>query len=146
MADDFWSKVDLRPEGCWLWKGSTDAYGYGQFCRRFSGKRIHKAHRVAWEKSKGPIPDGQQVLHRCDNPSCVNPEHLFLGTQLENIADMVGKLRNPKGEKHGSAKLSDDQIDAIRLLGASMPQRKIAERFGVTQGHVSDILNGRKRK
>lgn len=90
----FWAKVDRSggPEACWPWTGARAWNGYGQFG---DGGQIHIASRVAWELSCGPIAEGLHVLHRCDNPPCVNPAHLFLGTHSDNMRDMVAKGRLP---------------------------------------------------
>lgn len=84
-------------DGCWVWQGSKNRDGYGLFMRdgrRRPGRRCERASRVSWELHRGPIPRGLWVLHKCDNPSCVNPDHLFLGTVQDNVADMMRKGRH----------------------------------------------------
>jgi hypothetical protein len=133
---------------CWDWRGSKDHHGYG---------RIHvdrrgyprKAHRISWQLFVGPIPDGLDVCHRCDNPSCANPDHLFLGTHAENMADMGSKGRangfkldtpNNVGADNPRAKLTPDEVREIRgLAAAGVRQREIAAKFGVWQQTVSAI-------
>lgn len=96
----FWSKIDKTGDGCWPWKSTIDRDGYGQ--QGFKKKNL-RAHRLAWELTHGPIPEGMQVLHVCDVRNCCNvKDHLFLGTDKDNIADMVRKGRQSKGETHGS--------------------------------------------
>jgi hypothetical protein len=95
----FWDKVRIG-DGCWEWQASKRATGYGQFA--YLGKPSVKAHRVAWMLNRGLIPDGVCVLHRCDNPGCVRPSHLFLGTQEDNIRDREVKGRSPTGDAHWS--------------------------------------------
>jgi hypothetical protein len=120
--------------GCWLWTGWADKNGYGRL--EFEGKR-QRAHRIAWEIFKGPVPEGLYVLHRCDVPACVNPEHLFLGTNDDNTADMVEKERQARGERHYKAKLTADQVLAIR--GDSRSQTSIAADYDISQAQVSAI-------
>lgn len=99
----FWAKVDRSggPEACWLWlAGVRNDDGYGQF--RLGG-RMQQAHRIAYEQANGPIPDGLHVLHRCDVRRCVNPGHLFIGTNADNMADRNAKGRQSRGAKHSSA-------------------------------------------
>lgn len=95
----FWRQVDRDPQQwtCWLWTGGTTPFGYG-LARRSDGSQWRGvvAHRVAWELMRGPIPHDMQVLHRCDEPSCVNPIHLFLGTQRDNVRDMLMKGRSSR--------------------------------------------------
>jgi len=88
----FWSFVN-KTDGCWIWTGSTNKKGYGQMSQGKRGLRPLHVHRVSWEIHNGQIPDDQCVLHRCDNPACVRPDHLFLGTEKENTRDMMSKER-----------------------------------------------------
>lgn len=97
LADRFWEHVDRRgPDECWPWIGAKRFFGYGAF--NIGKKKAKGAHRVAWELTNGPIPDGLQALHRCDNPPCVNPAHLFLGTPRDNMRDAQAKGRTMRGD------------------------------------------------
>lgn len=141
-------KVHRCPlSGCWLWMGYLTGRGYGHLGRRRHGKKLdYKAHRYSFEMHNGPIPDGLCVLHKCDVRNCVNPEHLFLGTQADNMKDrdLKGRGRAPRGEKHGIAKLSDADVISIRLfLNLGAKQQTIAEAYGVSRKTVSDIKCGR---
>jgi hypothetical protein len=110
----FWSKVEkLGPDECWNWIAGINKGGYGQL--KYEG-HTDRAHRIAWILAYGPIPDNFGVLHACDNPACVNPHHLFLGTQSDNIKDCVKKNRQnpPKGEVHYMAKLTKKHVLEIR--------------------------------
>lgn len=132
--------------GCWLWAAASSSEGrYG--CMRV-GDTMRQAHRVAWQIYKGTIPPGMVVCHKCDTTHCVNPDHLFLGTQAENIADMDFKRRRgitshaPDDPPH--SKLSPNQIPEVRRLCRSgIGQKKIAKMFGITQSAVSNINTGR---
>ena len=138
----FLDKVD-RSGNCWEWKGSILLCGYGQF--RFMGK-MAKAHRVAWILLVGEIPDGLLVLHHCDNRSCVNPDHLFLGTYSDNMQDAYAKDRmvipDTSGENNGRAKLTWNDVNTIRELYATGEffQRELGERYGVKQRTISNII------
>lgn len=88
----FWNFVSKSQDGCWLWNGTKDGGGYGQIST-FRGEAPAKAHRVSWEMRNGEIPAGMSICHKCDTPSCVNPDHLFIGTQADNARDMVSKGR-----------------------------------------------------
>lgn len=130
----FESKVE-KSSSCWVWKGATDKNGYGIF--RLDGKNI-KAHRFAFELWVHPIPGGLCCCHRCDNPGCVNPSHIFLGTNAENTADKVRK--NRQARVRGYFKLSADQALMIREHKGT--QREIAERFGISRSQVGNIKRG----
>lgn len=133
----FWSKVDKTGD-CWLWSGGTFNGGYGSLYEHGSGSI--RAHVFSYKTFVGTIPPGMHVLHRCDNPPCVRPEHLFLGSNADNVADKVAKGRQPRGESMGSARLTSDQV--IQIMQAEGPQRAIAKRFGVAQKTVSAIKTG----
>lgn len=138
---------------CWVWTGATNPQGYGKVV---VDGRLCGAHRIAWELEHGPIPEGKLVLHRCDNPPCIRPSHLFLGTHADNHKDMLGKGRSPhvgvdrpprnyaRGENHPYAKLTDAQVQEIKM--ATGTQREIAARFGVSQGRVSALRSGKSRR
>lgn len=163
----FWAKVRKSddPEGCWLWTGAKNPSGYGWFKLPTTGPA--GAHRVSWEIVNGPIPDrtgyhGTVVMHVCDNPSCVNPSHLRLGSQAENLADMRRKGRSATGDRNGSrtcpeamrrgenhphARLKrSDVIEIRRLSEAGTTGRAIARRFGLSFQHVSDIVRRKRWK
>lgn len=136
---------------CHVWLRSKHPAGYGQFSA--NGRHAIKAHRFAWERASGPIPAGLNVLHRCDNRACVNPDHLYLGTQKDNGRDMAvrgraGARTMPqkilRGEGIGTSKLSADDVRQIRELWASrsLDQGAIARRFNIRQAHVSRIVLG----
>lgn len=114
FAERFWAKV-VKTDSCWLWTGAKDGRGYGYFY--FAPGDTRQAHRVSWEIANGPIPDGLCVLHNCpggDNPSCVNPSHLFLGDRIVNNEDKVAKDRQTRGTSHPNAKLNEAAVVSIR--------------------------------
>lgn len=135
----FWARVGRRgPTECWTWAGPIQSYGYGDIHHREG--RI-SAHRFSYELHHGIIDAGGVVCHRCDNPPCVNPAHLFIGTQADNMADKVSKGRQAKGERNGSAKLTDAQFhELLELKAAGVRQVDIAARFGVTPQAVCQYL------
>lgn len=138
----FWPMFEERGEAdCWPWKRAIDREGYGRFT--FEKKRKF-AHRIAYLLAYGEIPRGLKVLHRCDNPICVNPAHLFLGSHQDNMSDRNGKGRTAKGERNGRAKLTESQVGEIRdwrKVGASY--RSIASRFGINDKTVRQICSGK---
>lgn len=149
LAERFAAKVGPTTErGCVLWTGATGTFGYGQIGRGRRGDGQVQAHRVAWELAHGPIPDGLCVLHRCDNPPCVNVEHLFLGTKADNVSDMCVKGRHvpagTPGETHHAAKLTDADVrEARRLRSQGVTWKALGKRFGLTTGGMAaSILRG----
>jgi hypothetical protein len=131
-----------RSGDCHLWTGSTNNKGYGQFSLGIG--HIRGAHRYAWELLFGPIPDGLFVCHSCDNPPCVNIEHLWLGTNQMNMDDMMAKGRNKvpdsRGEASASAKITEEQALAIRA--SDEPYKVLAERYGVRYGLIRRVKVG----
>lgn len=146
-------KFTVADGECIVWIASKSRGGYGQFNAGKVGDRkvIAKAHRFAWIAQNGPIPPGQCICHRCDNPSCVNPDHLFLGSHGDNNRDMFSKGRgyildgsHIRGARNRRTKLTEDQVAEIRRRAAEGEMGKvIAERFGVTPANVSSILCGK---
>ena len=153
LSDRFWSRVERKgPDDCWEWTGSRLPCGYGQI--QTLSRVPARTHRLSWELANGPIPDGLHVLHKCDNPPCVNPSHLFLGTPKENSDDKIakgrqGEPRRPKGENNHESVLTDNGVrylraqvssgrscaDLARELGVSASAAVQASR-GVTWRHV----------
>jgi hypothetical protein len=144
----FWSKVDKTPSGCWVWLSTKNTQGYGRFAIRVGPykQRWYSAHRLVWEWVHGSEPE-LCVLHRCDNPSCVNPGHLFLGTHKDNAADRDAKRRRraPKGVLNGMAKLTEADVREIRrrFVPGVTSVRALAEKYGVSQPHMSGVVYGR---
>ena len=124
---------------CWLWTASTAGKGYGQLKVPGERRQVY-AHRLSWLLHRGALRKGQHVLHRCDTPRCVNPDHLFLGSPSANAKDMASKGRHLFGARNARAKLTEANVLAIRRLAAEgRPQREIAGLFGVAQITVSRI-------
>lgn len=148
LRERFETKYERGP-ACWVWTASRNSNGYGQIGRGPAGAGNWQAHRAAWVLEYGPIPDGVCVLHRCDNPLCVRPDHLFLGTHKDNSQDMVRKGRHAlhgkgahSGERHHLAKITDATAREIR----SSPEtgRAMASRLGLSEAQVSRIRTGRR--
>lgn len=134
-VDRFLAKVDVVTEsGCWIWMGSLQRNGHGQM---FIDGGLSGAHRASWILFVGPIPEGLCVCHKCDVYSCVNPSHLFLGTQKDNMDDMARKGRSAKGENSHVSKLTERDIISIR--NDTRTCRVIGADYGISCGHVSLI-------
>ncbi len=140
FAPRFWSRVDKTssPSGCWLWIGTLDRHGYGRFS--VSAARNAFAHRVAWTLLVGVIPKDKEVCHNCDNPPCVNPSHLFVGTHKENIYDAVHKGRLVFA-KHLN-KLTDSQKTEVRLAYQRGMVKELAARYSVSTQTIHRIVFG----
>jgi len=133
----FWPKVLITP-ACWEWQGAK-VNGYGSYY--LGAGRKKPAHRASYELHFGPIPNGLIVRHRCDNPPCVNPDHLELGTDADNARDKVERGRAPRGEGNAKSRLSAADVTEIRTSPET--QVSLAARFGVTQPCISNIRTGR---
>ena len=148
VAERFWAKVAKGgTDECWPWTASRVPDGYGKFMvgRSADGKwRPRFAHIVAWELTNGPIPEGHFVCHRCDNPPCVNPRHLFIGTSADNQADMARKDRSVFGEKAPWSKLKNADIPIIKALHSQgLSRNEIARRLGVPPGCIRGVVAGK---
>lgn len=143
-----WNRVDQSAgaDGCWPWTGAVTAFGYGRLGDKSKRKTL-VTHRVAWEAINGPIPEGLCVLHRCDNPPCCNPTHLFVGTRSDNAKDMMNKGRGTlsqhkfTGERHGRARLTESKVAEMRaLFAAGVSVSAIARQFNAARSTVDHVL------
>jgi hypothetical protein len=138
----FWSRVHKMPaDGCWFWLGNLDKDGYGKFQRaKLPGqKQGHvRSHRWAWEQVNGPVQPEQYLLHSCDMPACVRPDHLRIGTQAENVAECHAKQR------HSRSRLTPDRVREVRSrFAAGERQADIAKSLGVRFSVVASVVHGR---
>ena len=148
IEERFWGRVN-KGAGCWLWTGHRNDDGYGMIG---SGGRIgfkmRSTHRLSWELHHGPIPEGMSVLHRCDTPACVRPDHLFIGTQRDNMADasQKGRLVTVRrfGESNAQSVLTAADVVVIRETYAARQatQAQLAGDYKITQSHLSSIVRG----
>lgn len=152
-SEAFWRRVVRgKPSACWPWLGATGKAGHG---RTLWQDRHHSAHRVAYELTYGPVPDGLQVCHRCDNAPCCNPQHLYLDTPAGNNADMWARGRGrsgpqidpsclPRGERHPNAKLTTAAVLRIRVQAAAgVRHRDLADTYGVSNGAIGAVVSRR---
>lgn len=152
MADRYHLSLDERRAvllsgyksvgGCWEWQKYIDAQGYGQM--QLHGKVV-RTHRAAWILLVGEIPKGMFVCHKCDNRKCINPSHLFLGSQADNLKDAAQKGRMRRGGQHGMARLTEREVQEIRMLGKAegVTHPYIARMFGVTRQAIQSIISRR---
>lgn len=133
-----------KTSGCWLWNAGKDKDGYGKVKR--NGRSI-RAHRMMYESHRGPIPDGKLVLHSCDTPACVNPDHLSIGDHQENHSQRGMRGRTAKGEASGRSKYSDALIEQIRAerIKEGTSTLKLSRKYGVSVTHVKRIVKGAGR-
>lgn len=134
----FWSKVDFAgPDECWNWMAGTDSAGYGKIGEGGRGGKIIRSSRLSWEFLRGRIPQNRMVCHNCDNPLCVNPNHLYLGTPQSNMDDRANRGRMPVGSALPQSKLTERQVAIIkRTIGRI--------RFNASPSTVSHILSGKQ--
>jgi predicted DNA-binding protein (UPF0251 family) len=147
--------VRIPFSGCWIFTGASNEFGYGIVGTGGRGMPNDRAHRITYKHFHGEIPSGMFVCHECDVPSCCNPSHLFLGTNQDNVDDMVKKGRNSKpprnphvvGSAHPGSKLTEEQVSEIRLMhlrGAK--QKELANQYGVAHQTISKIVNNKRYK
>lgn len=150
LEERFWAQVDKRqPHECWEWTGhKSHGYGYISVGSKEKGTRQElRANRVCWELGNGPIPPHRVIMHSCDNRACVNPAHLQLGTQSENIKDAFRKGRHDvprlRGEELTQTKLTYEEVDAIRAAKGVITQKELGKMYGVCKAAISHIWTGR---
>jgi hypothetical protein len=152
----FWAKVEKTSDGCWLWQGAQLPKGYGSF--QVGYRRWVGAHVFSYELHVGPVPEGLEVLHGCDNPQCVRPDHLEAGTHKKNMADMAARGRStrgrkrpgtgPAGERNRSARLTASRVREIRNVRETegLSLAALARRFGVSKSQAHNIVSGAQWK
>ena len=148
MIERIFNHVIVTPS-CWLWQGNKSKFGHGSIGngnhnQTISKKRLLAVHRVSYELLVGPIPHGLCVLHKCDVPNCINPDHLFLGTKLDNTTDMISKNRMKVGVALPQSRLTEDQVRQIFF--STDTQEALAKKFTIAQSTISFIKNGKRWK
>jgi hypothetical protein len=151
MQAYIWARCVPEPmSGCWLWAQSVNQDGYGKAC---TDENRRGAHRASYEAFRGDIPDGLSVCHKCDTPSCVNPDHFFLGTFAENMKDKVrkGRLNTCRGDRNGMTRIPDETVREIKrqlALGAGRrgTQSRLSREYGVDKTTISGIALGKSRR
>lgn len=145
IFERFWEKVE-KTDTCWLWTGARTVPGYGKIGEGGDKGNTLLAHRVSWEMVNGKVPEDLFVCHKCDNPPCVRPSHLFLGTPKDNMSDKVLKGRNLSGERSPNARLTEEIVSAIRdeYTNGGVTQYQLAEKYGVCQTQIHRILAGKR--
>lgn len=140
MINRFIDKIDTRSGDCWEWTAGKTPRGYGMFR---TGRNHELAHRVSYALFTGAIPKDMCVCHSCDNPSCVNPGHLFLGTVKDNMRDMVAKERQARGSSNGNSKLTEKQVREIRnkYIPYKYSTSRLASEYKVSRSQISSIIN-----
>lgn len=150
IIDEFYSNIKEIEDGCWIWGGITEDEDRGGYGRLYVNNHYRKAHRASYQIHKNGIPDNLLVRHTCDNPVCVNPNHLILGTVSDNINDAVERdtMDTATGEDHSQAKLTETEVKEIKARRAEIlsdgnpSQREIADEFGVSDRTIRNILYG----
>lgn len=154
IEERFWKKVIKKTTfECWEWNAAKNPNGYGLIGLGSKKDGLIKAHRASWIIKFGNIPNNMCVLHKCDNPKCVNPEHLFLGNQLDNVCDCISKKRHSQppvrfGEKNNKSKLSKADVIEIKKIfnSSNISQRKFAKKYNVSHGTIGAILRNKTWK
>lgn len=146
-ANLFWGRVRIAgPDECWMWTGYKNNMGYGQYA--VFPNPPQGSHRIAYALKNGGIPAGINVCHKCDNPLCCNPTHLFLGSQKDNIRDMGAKGRHATGPRNGNSKMSPETIAAIRsdYANGGISLKGLGRKHGCSDTWIARIVRGEVRK
>lgn len=144
-AERLWKQVE-KTDGCWVWTGCTRHFGYGVLSLYGRGKSAVAIHRLSWELAYGPIQDGKCVLHKCDNPRCVRPDHLFLGTRLENNRDCTSKGRNNQKGRAIGVVITEDQVRELRRRSAAGESASsLARAYRITKPAAWNIIHNKRR-